>query len=160
MGSIGGSICKTTSIKCAMEQIPVEAVFLLLKTELGHPLIYLPHTLMWWRITGHRNTSKLFYCCGHIQWLLESSGRRGCAQKTGIIHPGRKSAVESDSYGGPKFSFNICINDDEATNGMGHTSQIMWFEKCFINNYFWLCVTVWSHIRTASSLLNNSPVLP
>ena len=43
--------------------------------------------------------------------------------KTGIFNPGRKAVVERDAYGGPKYGSNICINDDEAIDGMGHTIQ-------------------------------------
>ena len=46
-----------------------------------------------------------------------------------ILHPGRKSEVESDAYGSPKCSSSICENDDEATNEMGHNIQRTWFEK-------------------------------
>ena len=39
-------------------------------------------------------------------------------QKTGIINPGRKSAVESDAHGGLKYRSKGFSNDDEAKNGM------------------------------------------
>ena len=59
---------------------------------------------------------------------MASSGRRGGAIKTGIILPRQKATVESDAYGGPKCSSNICGNEDESKNGMGKTSQRTWFE--------------------------------
>ena len=46
MGSIGGSICKTTPVKSDMELVPVESVCVLPKTEPGHLPIFLPHTLL------------------------------------------------------------------------------------------------------------------
>ena len=55
---------------------------------------------------------------GYWQVVAEEEARK----KTGIIQPGRKAAVESDSYGGPKCSYIICINEDEDKNVMGHTS--------------------------------------
>ena len=36
--------------------------------------------------------------------------------------------MESDAYGGPKCVSIICSNDDEATYGMGTTSQRTWFD--------------------------------
>ena len=60
---------------------------------------------------------------------MESSVRRGGLRKTGILHPGQKSVVESDAYGGPKCGSKICINDNEATYGMRYTSQRMWFKN-------------------------------
>ena len=71
----------------------------------------------------------MFHLCGYGKWVSESSGRRGGALNNGILHPRHKAAVESDAYGGPKCGSNICRNDDEATDGMGHTSEIMWFEN-------------------------------
>ena len=38
------------------------------------------------------------------------------------IHPWRQAAVEIDAYGGPTCISKICVNDDEAKNGMGHIS--------------------------------------
>ena len=60
-------------------------------------------------------------------------------------------AVESDSYGGPKYSSNICSNDDEATDGMLNTSQRMWFEKCCIKI---ISDDVLLYGRTAGQLLS------
>ena len=160
MGSIGGSSCKTTSIKCAIAQVPVEDVCVIPKTEPGHLPIYLPHTSLWWRITGHLHRTKVFYCCGHGQWVLASIVRRGGARNTDILHPGWKLAVKSDAYGRPKWSSNICSNYDEATNVMGHTIQRTWFENFRIKNYCRWCVTVWEHSLSAPSLLQNSPVCP
>ena len=62
----------------------------------------------------HQHIGKVFYCCGNIQWVLTNSGGRGGAQKTGIIHPGRKVSVEIDAYEDPKFISTICSNDNEA----------------------------------------------
>ena len=160
MGSIGGSSCKTTSMKYAMALVPVEVVCFLPKTEPVHLPIYLPYTSLWWRSTGHWHRRKVFYCCGYGQWLLVSSGIRGGAWKTGIIRPRQKAAVESDAYGGPKCISTICSNDDEAKNIMGQNSQITWFETFRIKNYCWWCVTVWEHIQAASRLFQNSPGYP
>ena len=44
MGSIGGYISKTTSIKCAVERVTVETVCVIPKTEPVHSAIHLPHT--------------------------------------------------------------------------------------------------------------------
>ena len=129
MGSICGYICKTTPRKCIMERVPVEVVCVRPKTELGHPTIYLPHTSMWWRSTGNRHRSKVFYCCRRGYRVLASRGIRGGTRKTGILHPGRKAEVEGDAYGGPKWGSNIFSNDDEATYLMGQTSQRTWFEN-------------------------------
>ena len=133
-----------------MEQVLVKAMCVLPKTEPGHLPIYLPHNSLWLCSTGHQHRSKLFSWCGYGQWLLASSGRRGGAWKTGIPHPRYKSAVESDSYGGPKHSSNIFSNEDEATNVMGFNSQITWFEKCCIKIIF-DCVLLYGH--TAKQLL-------
>ena len=46
MGSIDGSRFKTTSVKCAMARVPVEAVCVLPKTEPDHSPIKLTHTLL------------------------------------------------------------------------------------------------------------------
>ena len=43
MGSTSGYIYKTTSGKGAIEQVPLEDVCILPKTELGHLLICLPN---------------------------------------------------------------------------------------------------------------------
>ena len=51
-----------------------------------------------------------------------SSGRRGGAQKIGIIRPIQKAAMESDAYGIPKCGPNICSNYDESKNVRGHTN--------------------------------------
>ena len=58
MGSIGGSSCKTTSIKCAMARVTVEAMCVLPKTEPGHPPIYLPQTSLWSGAEACRNPPK------------------------------------------------------------------------------------------------------
>ena len=68
-------------------------------------------------------------------WHCPVVSEEKTAQKTVNLHPGREAALESDAYGGPKFSSNICINYYEATSGMVHTSQITWCEKCCIKNY-------------------------
>ena len=150
-----------------MERVTVEAVCVLPKTEPGHPPIYFPHNLLWWRSTVNRHRSKVnwhrskvFYFCGHGEWLLSISGRRGSARNTGIIHPVRKVAVESYSYGGPKYSSNICSNEDEATDGMGHTIHITRFKFFFINNYCWWCIIAWAHRRADSSLFKKSTRCP
>ena len=65
---------------------------------------------------------QIFNCRVYGQWVLESSGRRGGKIKTRILQNWRKETVESDAYGFPKFIYNICSNDDEATNGMVHNS--------------------------------------
>ena len=157
---MGGSICKTTSIKCTMARVPVEVVYVLPKIEPGHLPISLPHTYMWWHSTVHRHRSKVFHCCGHGKWVLESSGRRGGMIKTGILCPVRKAVVEGYAYGGYKCGSNISSNDDEATDRMVQTIQGTWFEKCLIKNYCWQCVTVWTHIQLASRLFQNSPGCP
>ena len=43
MGSTGGSSGKTTSIKCAIAQVPVEAVCVIPKTEPFYLAIHIPH---------------------------------------------------------------------------------------------------------------------
>ena len=63
--------------------------------------------------------SKVIYFSGYVQWLLVSIGRIGGAQKTDVIQPIQKVAVESDAYWGPKFSSNICRNNDEVKNEWG-----------------------------------------
>ena len=75
--------------------------------------------------------------------------------KTGILRPRRKSEVESDTYGGTKFSPNICSNDDEATAVLGHTSQRTWVENISLKIIF-DDVTVWAHIWASSILFQNS----
>ena len=44
---------------------------------------------------------------------MTSSGIRGGTIKTGILHTGRKEAVERDAYGGPKCGSKLCSNDDD-----------------------------------------------
>ena len=114
-----GSTCGS---RCTMSLVTVEAVGVLPKTEPGHSLIWRPQTFLWWWSTGHQHRSKVFYRYGNGKWLLESSGGGGGTRKTVILHPRWKSTVESDAYGGPKFSSNISRNDDEAKHGMGHSS--------------------------------------
>ena len=111
MGSIGGSSCKNTSRKIAITRVPVEAMCVLPKTKPGHSPIHLPHTSLWWCGSGYWHRSKLFHCSGYGQWLLTSSGRRGVTWKTGIINPVFKSMVESDSYGVPKCTSKIIVDD-------------------------------------------------
>ena len=46
MRSTGVSSWENTSEKRAMAQVPVEAVYVLSKTEPGHLPIFIPHTLL------------------------------------------------------------------------------------------------------------------
>ena len=93
------------------------------KAEPVHLTISLPHKLLQWCSTVHQHKSKVFYWFGTVQWVLAGSGRRVGSRNIGILHPIRKLAVGTDTYGGPKCRSNIGINDDEATNGMRYISK-------------------------------------
>ena len=51
---------------------------------------------------------------------IGKNGGRGGAINNSILHPIWNFSVESDAYGGPKFSSNICSSDDDEINGMGY----------------------------------------
>ena len=55
---------------------------------------------------------------GYWQLVVEEEAQ----ERLSFFAPDEKKAVESDAYGGPKFSSNICSNDNEATQRMGQTS--------------------------------------
>ena len=102
MSTSGGYVYPTKNLTRSLENFP-------------YPYI---SAMMQYRILTHK---KIIYCIGNGDWVLSNNAGGVQMWKTGIIHPGQKVAVEIDAYGGPKYRSNICSNDDEATNGMGHT---------------------------------------
>ena len=74
MGNTGGYSVKTTSIKCAMERVPVEAVCVIPTTEPGHSAIELPHISMWLcgAVYWHRRKAFIAVDMGSGHWQLVS----------------------------------------------------------------------------------------